>query len=160
MSTLQEQLSSLAALPMVRTALIREAEPAWETRVQFTCPEDVMPVLEAFFADKDREYFVVLMLNQNNQLIAFSTVSIGSLSASIVDPKQVFKVALLANAAAIICAHNHPSGNPEPSRDDLRLTGQLAEAGRLLGLPLHDHIICAQGASRGFTSLAERGLIH
>ena len=85
-----------------------------------------------------------------------SQISAGGLAASIVEPRQVFKTAILANAAAIICAHNHPSMNPEPSKEDIRITRQLVEAGQLMGIPVHDHLIIA-GAT--YTSLAERGLM-
>lgn len=68
----------------------------------------------------------------------------------------MFKAAVLANAAALIVVHNHPSGNPEPSREDIRITRQLVEAGRVMGIPIHDHLIIVDG---GYTSLAERGLL-
>ena len=84
------------------------------------------------------------------------TVSQGGLAASIVEPRAVFRKAILENAAAVICLHNHPSGNPEPSREDIRITRQLVAAGKLMGIPVHDHLIIA-GAT--FTSFAERGLM-
>ncbi len=91
-----------------------------------------------------------------NTLIGLACVSVDGLAASIVEPRQVFKVAILANAAAVILAHNHPSGNPEPSREDIRVTRSLVEAGKLMGLPIHDHLIITD---HGYTSLAERGLL-
>ena len=75
---------------------------------------------------------------------------------SIVEPRAVFQKAILENAASVICLHNHPSGNLEPSREDIRITRQLVECGRLMGIPVHDHIIIA---GDGFTSLSERGLM-
>jgi len=78
------------------------------------------------------------------------------LAASIVEPRAVFKQAILDNAAAVICLHNHPSGNLEPSREDIRITRQLVDAGKLMGIPVHDHLIIA---GRQHTSLAERGVM-
>ena len=83
-------------------------------------------------------------------------ISAGGLAASIVEPRAVFKAAILANAAAVILAHQHPSGNLEPSREDIKITRQLVEAGQVMGIPVHDHLIIA---SHGYTSLAERGVI-
>ncbi len=82
--------------------------------------------------------------------------SAGGLAVSIVEPRQVFKAAVLANASALLLSHNHPSGNPEPSREDVAITKQLVEAGRVMGIPVHDHLIIA---GHGYTSLAERGLL-
>ena len=113
-------------------------------------------MLKLYFEDKDREEFIVVMLDTANTMIGMAQISVGGLAASIVEPRQVFKTAILANAAAIICIHNHPSGNPEPSREDIRITRQLVEAGKLMGVPVHDHIIIAENR---FVSLAERGLL-
>jgi DNA repair protein RadC len=106
--------------------------------------------------DLKREIFKVVLLNTANVVLGDFNASEGGLAASIVEPRAVFQRAILENAASVICLHNHPSGNLEPSREDIRITRQLAEAGRLMGIPLHDHIIIA---GRGFTSLAERGLV-
>ena len=100
--------------------------------------------------------FVVVHLNTANVIVSDYTVSEGGLAASIVEPRAVFQRAILENAAAIVCLHNHPSGNPEPSREDVQITKQLVEAGKLMGVPVHDHLIIA---GRGYTSLAERGLM-
>jgi DNA repair protein RadC len=81
---------------------------------------------------------------------------VGGLSSSVVEPRQIFKTAMLANAAAIILAHQHPSGNPEPSQEDIKITRQLTEAGEIMGIPVHDHLIITES---DFTSLAERGVI-
>jgi DNA repair protein RadC len=105
----------------------------------------------------DREHFLGLYLNSANGLITVYTVSVGTLNASLVHPREVFKMALMVNAASVIVAHNHPSGNAEPSSEDVALTRQLVEAGQILGIPLHDHIIITE--ENGYTSFAERGLI-
>jgi DNA repair protein RadC len=85
-----------------------------------------------------------------------SQISVGGLSSSVVEPRQIFKTAILANAAALILAHQHPSGNPEPSREDIQITSQIAEAGEVMDIPIHDHLIITEA---DYTSLAERGVI-
>ena len=132
-----------------------EAAPP-EARVQVRSPADVAAAYGPRLRDLPREVFVVLHLNTANVVTAEFTLTTGGLSASIVEPRQVFQQAIVANAAAVLCLHNHPSGNPEPSREDVAVTKQLVEAGRLLGIPLHDHLIIA---GRTYTSLAERGLM-
>ncbi len=125
-------------------------------RTQVCSPEDVARYYGPLMRDLPTEIFRVVFLNTANMILGDDIVSEGGLAASIVEPRAVFRRAAAENAAGIICLHNHPSGNPEPSREDLRVTKQLVEAGKLMGIPLHDHIIIA-GA--GYTSLAERGLL-
>jgi DNA repair protein RadC len=125
-------------------------------RVQVRSPEDVAAVFGPLMRDLKREIFKIVLLNTANVIMADHTVSEGGLAASIVEPRAVFQYAILENAAAVICLHNHPSGNPEPSREDIRVTRQLVEAGKIMGIPVHDHLIIA---GRRFTSLAERGLM-
>ena len=125
-------------------------------RIQVRTPADVVACYGPLLRDLKREIFKVVLLNTANYIIADYTLSEGGLAASIVEPRAVFHRAILDHAASIICLHNHPSGNPEPSMEDVRITRQLVEAGRLLGIPVQDHIIIAGTA---YTSLAERGLI-
>ena len=108
--------------------------------------------------DDDREHFWVLLLNPQNHLTLTHHVSMGSLSASIVHPREVFRAAILGGAAHLILLHNHPSGDPTPSKEDVHLTRQLAEGARVLGLRIHDHLIIGNG-SREWVSLATRGLL-
>jgi DNA repair protein RadC len=96
--------------------------------------------------DKRKEHFVALLLDNRHRLIRISPIAVGSLSATLVHPRELFKEAIAASAAAIIVAHNHPSGDPEPSEHDLRMTARLAQAGGLLGIEVVDHLII--GASR------------
>ncbi len=145
-----------SGVPLYTTRLVRETTFHFPTREQVRSPADVAAVLGEYFAGRDREEFVVAFLDTANTLTGLHVASVGGLAVSIVEPRQVFKAAVLANASAIVCGHNHPSGNPEPSREDVAVTKQLVEAGRLMGVPVHDHVIIA-GA--GFTSLAERGLL-
>ena len=95
-----------------------------------------------------------LLMNTKNQVLAIKTVSVGDLSSSIVHPREVFKDAVLASAASLIIAHNHPSGDPTPSAEDIAVTRRLMDAGEILGIELLDHIIIGDGV---FVSLKERG---
>ena len=102
------------------------------------------------------ENFIVLCLNTKNKIAGVHTISIGSLNASIVHPREVFKAALLNNASGIICLHNHPSGDPEPSREDIEITHRLVNAGNILGINVLDHIIIGD---RRYISLKEQGMM-
>jgi DNA repair protein RadC len=106
--------------------------------------------------DLRKEVFKILLLNRANRFIRDVTISEGTLEASIVHPRDVFREAILEPASGVILIHNHPSGNPSPSEEDLRITKQLVEAGRLLGIKVYDHIILA---GENYRSLADDGLI-
>lgn len=108
---------------------------------KITCPEDVHSILKDFLGDMDRERFTIIMLDTKNQINAIHTVSEGSLNSSIVHPREVFKAAILKNAYSIILSHNHPSGDPKPSREDVEITKRLVECGELIGIKVLDHII-------------------
>src|SRR4029434_9928578 len=105
----------------------------------------------------NREHFVILLLDQKNQVIGLNTVSIGSLTASVVHPREVFKPAILSNASSILLCHNHPSGDPLPSQEDRALTVRLFQAGKLLGIDVLDHIIVGEGK---YFSFADEGLLE
>ncbi len=143
-------------LPIYSTRLVRETEFPFKARSQVRTPDDVVALLVDYYREHDREEFNVLLLDTANTVIGMVRSSIGGLAASIVEPRQVFKAAILGNAAAVIVAHNHPSGSVEPSREDIRITRQLVDAGKIMGIPVHDHLILGD---RTFTSLAERGLL-
>jgi DNA repair protein RadC len=116
---------------------------------------------DAMIPDDAREHFIVLLLNAQNRLVAFHRVSSGTLSGTLVQPREVFGPALRTmGVASIVLVHNHPSGDPTPSREDLRLTRQLVDAGRLLDMPVHDHVIVGTGLdSAAWVSFADRGLL-
>lgn len=120
-------------------------------------PEDVtaIPPIKRLTNAK-REHFVVILLNARHEVESVDTVSIGSLNASIVHPREVFKPALLDSAASVVLVHNHPSGDPEPSEEDLSITRRLVEVGELLGISVLDHVIVA---SRGTVSFRSRQLL-
>jgi DNA repair protein RadC len=125
-------------------------------KAHFKRSSDVVNHYLPLVRDLRKEVFKVLLLNRANRLIKEVTVSEGTLEASIVHPRDVFHEALLEPAAGVILIHNHPSGNPNPSEEDLRITKQLVEAGKLLGIKVYDHIILA---GESYRSLADEGLI-
>ncbi len=125
-------------------------------RVRIQSPRDVVARYGPPLRDLQQEIFAIVLLNTAGYIVGDYRLSEGGLASSIVEPRAVFRRAILENAAAIICMHNHPSGNPEPSAEDIAITRQLVEAGKLMGIPVHDHIIIAGNT---YTSLAERGLI-
>ena len=120
------------------------------------CPNSVFNVFKNIFTNSCVELFVVIHLKTNNMPTAYEIVSKGILNSSLVHPREVFKSAILQNAASVILAHNHPSGNPEPSSEDIVMTKQVIEAGKILGIPVQDHIIFAD---ERYYSMAENGLI-
>ena len=120
----------------------------------------VTKTLSAYFENHDREEFLIIMLDGKNRMQAIHSVSVGSLTASIVHPREVFKMALLSNANAIILCHNHPSGDPAPSPEDIEITKRLVAAGDILGVKVLDHIIVGDGTSdTGYVSFADKGLL-
>jgi DNA repair protein RadC len=125
-------------------------------RVRLSSPEDVAGYFGPLLEDKRKEIFRVALLDSQNGLLRDVRVSEGSLTASIVHPREVFRSAILEAAAHMILVHNHPSGDPTPSKEDVHLTRQLVEGARLLGLRVHDHVIIGQGRH---VSLAQRGLL-
>lgn len=118
-------------------------------------PKDVWDQLKDI-RDNKKEHFVVFFLDTRNQEIKREIISIGSLNASLVHPREVFEPAIRYSAAQIIVAHNHPSGDPDPSEEDLAITRRLASAGKILGIDIIDHIIVAKNK---FISFKEKGLI-
>jgi DNA repair protein RadC len=124
--------------------------------VKITCPQDAANLLMEELRHLREEHFVCLFLNTKNQVIGRQTLSIGSLNASIVHPRELFRAAIRRSSASILCAHNHPSGDPTPSPEDIALTKRLAEAGELLGIELLDHLVI--GDNR-YTSLKETGCL-
>lgn len=104
-------------------------------------PTDVVAEMRAKLKGKKKEHFWVVLLNTRNQVIRKAEISIGSLNASIVHPREVFKEAVTASAASVILVHNHPSGDPQPSQEDIELTRRLVQAGEMIGVSVLDHII-------------------
>lgn len=119
-------------------------------------PEDVARRYAPQLKDLKQEVFMVICLSSSNRIIQDRTITKGLLNSSLTHPREVFREAILENAASIILLHNHPSGNLEPSREDIQITKQLFEAGRIIGISVQDHIIIG---GDNFTSMMERGLM-
>ncbi len=141
-----------------RVVLVKEKVGRYELPKKISSPDQAHKVITAITSveEEAQEVFGVLILNTKNKIVAVHEISRGTLNSSIVHPREVFKPAILHNAAAIICFHNHPSGDPEPSRDDIETTKRLVEAGKIIGIEIFDHIIV--GDDR-YVSLKERGVV-
>ena len=143
-------------IPRFDVRLVRDGRVATLEPTIIRRPEDTLPVLESELSELAYERFIALALNTKNHVTAVLPVSSGSLNASIVHPRELFQRAILANCASLILAHNHPSGDPVPSPEDLALTRKLIDAGLLLDIPVLDHIVLGYGR---YVSFKERGLI-
>ena len=143
-------------IPRFDVRLVRDGRVATLEPIIIRRPEDTLPVLEAELGSRSAEVFLALAMNTKNHVVAILPVSSGSLNASIVHPRELFQRAILANCASLILAHNHPSGDPTPSPEDISLTRKLVEAGQLLDIPILDHIVLGYAK---YVSFKERGLI-
>jgi DNA repair protein RadC len=123
---------------------------------RFTSPRQVFDYFHHEFRDSRKEYFLILLLDGKNRIIRRVQISEGSLNQSIVHPREVFSPAVKESAAAIILVHNHPTGDPAPSSEDIAITRRLREAGEIMGIKVLDHIIIGDGE---FVSFVERGLL-
>ncbi|ALX47763.1 RadC family protein [Lentibacillus amyloliquefaciens] len=119
-------------------------------------PEDVANHLNNEMGQLNQEHFVTLMLNTRNEVMHKTTLFIGSLNASIVHPRELYREAVKCSAASVIVAHNHPSGSPQPSQEDVHITRRLAESGKMIGIELLDHVVIGEGR---FVSLKEKGYL-
>lgn len=130
--------------------------PLMSERVKIRSSKDVVSNLREEYRHEKRECFGVLYLSTKNEIIDDEVIAIGSLNACIVHPREVFKRAIVLSACSVIVVHNHPSGNPDPSRDDIEIALNLSKAGKILGIELLDSIVVAKDS---FISLKERGII-
>lgn len=143
------------SIPVVRIKLVREGHVPG-TRVRTAA--DAADVLAAHLEGTDRENFVVILLNTQNVIIGINTVTVGTLDASLVHPREVYKPAIVAGAAGIIVGHNHPSGEVVPSAEDRSVTQKLKQAGDIVGIELLDHVIIGDGTGR-HSSFRDLGLL-
>ena len=141
-----------------KVVLVKEKVGRYELPRKIGSPEDAYRAVTTItnVQEEAQEVFGIFILNTKHKIVAAHEISRGILNSSLVHPREVFKPAVLHNAAAIICFHNHPSGNPEPSRDDVNITKRLVEAGKIMGIEILDHIIV--GDDR-YVSLKERGVM-
>lgn len=130
---------------MFELRVVRERRPGYGPASKLTTSAEVYRSFSGRFARSDREEFLLVPLDGKNRALGFHVVSVGTLTASLVHPREVFKIVLLANAAAIILVHNHPSGDPTPSAEDIAITKRLQEAGDLLGIRILDHVVIGDG---------------
>ena len=128
-------------LEVVSIELKRERELLSEEPVN--TPDRAVLILQEFLEDKDREYICAVYCDSKIKPICMSVISIGTLNCAVFHPREVMKAAVLANAASVMLCHNHPSGDPEPSKEDVEVTDRLTEAGKALGIQVLDHIIVA-----------------
>lgn len=161
-NTQKEQLENMMKRPIpkkkvgiIRLQMIKEGQVLYGMR-RFSKPEDAVEMVRPLFALSDREMMLVMSLNTRLEPLALEIVSVGGLNSCMLDCRDIFKHAVLNNAAYIICFHNHPSGNPEPSSQDSMTTLRIERSGELLGIPLIDHIIIGENE---FYSFKECGQI-
>lgn len=152
----QDSKTPAKRVDIVRVKMVKETSIKYPNR-KITCPKDAVELACNFLSDSDREIMLVICLDVKCQPTVINICSIGSLNASIVHPREIFKAAILSNASSIIIAHNHPSGYPSPSNEDISITKRIQECGILLGINLTDHIVI--GATGHFVSLKEEGYI-
>jgi DNA repair protein RadC len=145
-----EELSTIKGIGLAKATQIKaalqlgrrmEEQPQTNEQPVIKGPEDVDRLLRNKLSDKKKEHFAIIMLDTRNRLIRDTDISVGTLDASLVHPREVFKEAISASAASIMLVHNHPSGDPAPSDDDIRITKRLIEVGKLVDIEVLDHII-------------------
>ena len=137
--------------------LVREGCARYKSKV-VQCADDAADIAWQYLQDRDRETLIVLLLDSQNTCIGINEVSMGSLTQSVTHPREVFKPAILSNAAAIILAHNHPSGKTNASKSDIEITEQMVKAGKILGIGVLDHVIVGYNTMR--TSIKEEGRVN
>ena len=141
-----------------RVVLVKEKVGKYDLQRKTKNPEEAYNAIKIIInvQEEAQEVFGILILNTKNEIVAVHEIIRGTLIRSMVHPREVFKPAILHNAAVIICFHNHPSGDPEPSKKDIEITKLLVEAGKIMGIEILDHIIVGDG---GYVSLKERGVM-
>ena len=141
-----------------RLELVKEESHKYEVETRISCPKDIYEVLTKVcrIQCNAEEVFILITLNTKNIITGYFEVHRGTINTSLVHPREVFKRALLNNASNIMVAHNHPSGDPNPSKEDIQITERLKEAGNLLGINLLDHIIVGEDK---YMSLKEKGVL-
>ena len=131
------------------------SQPKWLSNKKITSPQDIAEIFIPILRDDNKEKFIVVCLNSANKIIKHEIISVGNLNSSVVHPREIFKVAIDNSSASIILIHNHPSGNPEPSNEDIRITKKIVETGKIMDIPVFDHLIIA---GETYTSLVEKRL--
>lgn len=143
----------LAAFEVSRRILF---QTKWFSQKKIASPSDVAEIFIPLLRDEVKERFIVVCLSSANKIIRYETISVGNLNSSVVHSREIFKVAIQNNSASIILIHNHPSENPEPSNEDINITRKIVESGKIMDIPIFDHIIIA---GNNYTSFVEKRLI-
>jgi DNA repair protein RadC len=143
----------LAAFEISRRIL---SQTKWFSQKKITSPADVAEIFIPILRDEVKEQFIVVCLSSANKIIRYERISQGNLNSSVVSPREIFKTAIENNSASIILIHNHPSENPEPSNEDISITKKIVESGKIMEIPVFDHIIIA---GNSYTSFVEKRLI-
>lgn len=148
--------TSAKRINIVSLKMVKEGSILYDVR-KLSSPSEAAGLGRKFLDEADREQVIVCCLDNKNQPVSVNIVSMGTVNSSLVHPREVFKTAVLSNAASIILFHNHPSGDPEPSQEDINITDRIKEAGKILGIELLDHIII--GSENRFISFKEKNMI-
>ena len=149
-----DKAATLAAAFELSRRILSQAKSLSNRKI--TSPQDIAEFFIPLLRDEIKEKFIVVCLNSSNKITSYETISVGNLNSSVVHPREVFKVAIDNSSANIILIHNHPSGNPEPSNEDIRITKKIVEAGKILDILVFDHLIIA---AETYTSFVEKRLI-
>jgi DNA repair protein RadC len=149
-----DKAATLAAAFELSRRILSQSK--WLLNKKITAPQDIAEYFIPILRDELKEKFIVVCLSSANKIIYYETISIGNLNSSVVHAREVFKVAIDHSSANIILIHNHPSGNPEPSSEDIRITKKIVEAGKILDIMVFDHLIIA---GETYTSFVEKRLI-
>lgn len=150
----KDKAATLAAAFEISRRILSQAK--WLSNLKITSPQEIADIFIPLLRDDIKEKFIVVCLNSANKIIKQETISIGNLNSSVVHPREIFKVAIDCSSASIILIHNHPSGNPEPSNEDIQITKKIVESGKILDIPVFDHLIIA---GEMYTSFIEKRLI-
>ena len=154
---------SITSIKKNTHAMVREVtvsyKPLDTEKIHVDNPAKVARFVSEKIGNEVKESFILLCINNKNMVVSYSVVSVGTVSEAIVHPREVFLPAVLTLASGVIVAHNHPSGNHLPSKQDIETTKRLAEAGRIMGIPLVDHIIVGFNNEGDFYSMKENGYI-
>ena len=143
-------------IEIVKIKMVKDRELRNEYDPKIGTPFSLYKILRTLLEEEDRENFLVISLDTKNHINGINVISTGTLNSSLVHPREVFKMAILNNSNSIIIAHNHPSGDTEPSNEDIKVTDRLVECGKILGIEVLDHIIVGEG----YYSFKEKGKIR
>lgn len=150
----KDKAATLAAAFELSRRILSQSK--WFSNRKITSPQDIAEIFIPILRDEIKEKFIVVCLNSANKVIKYETISVGNLNSSVVHPREIFKVAIDNSSASIILIHNHPSGNPEPSNEDIRITKKIVESGKIMDIPVFDHLIIA---GETYTSFVEKRLV-